>query len=40
MCAIGAIGGAVRRQAVLLAYSDCFQVLGRVLLANRVLCSL
>lgn len=34
MRAIGAIGGAVRRQAFLLAYSDCFLVLGCVLLAS------
>jgi DHA2 family multidrug resistance protein len=32
--AIGAIGGAVRRQAFLFAYSDCFLVLGGVLLAS------
>lgn len=32
--AIGAIGGMVRRQAFLLAYSDCFLVLGCVLLAS------
>jgi MFS transporter, DHA2 family, multidrug resistance protein len=34
MRAIGAIGGAVRRQAFLFAYSDCFLVLGCVLLAS------
>lgn len=34
MRAIGAIGGAVRRQAFLLAYGDCFLVLGCVLLAS------
>ncbi len=32
--AIGSIGGVVRRQAFLLAYSDCFLVLGCVLLAS------
>jgi MFS transporter, DHA2 family, multidrug resistance protein len=32
--AIGAIGGVVRRQAFLFAYSDCFLVLGCVLLAS------
>jgi MFS transporter, DHA2 family, multidrug resistance protein len=32
--AVGAIGGAVRRQAYLLAYGDCFLVLGCVLLAS------
>jgi MFS transporter, DHA2 family, multidrug resistance protein len=32
--AIGAIGGAVRRQAFLFAYNDCFLVLGCVLLAS------
>ncbi len=34
MRAVGAIGGAVRRQAFLLAYSDCFLVLGCVLLSS------
>jgi MFS transporter, DHA2 family, multidrug resistance protein len=34
MRAIGAIGGAVRRQSFFLAYSDCFLVLGCVLLAS------
>ena len=34
MRAIGAIGVAVRRQAFLLAYSDCFLILGCVLLAS------
>jgi len=34
MRAIGVIGGVVRRQAFLLAYSDCFLVLGCVLLAS------
>ncbi len=34
MRAIGAIGGVVRRQAFLLAYSDCFLILGCVLLAS------
>ena len=34
MRAIGAIGVTVRRQAFLLAYSDCFLVLGCVLLAS------
>ena len=34
MRAIGAIGGVVRRQAFLLAYSDCFLGLGCVLLAS------
>lgn len=34
MRAIGAIGGAVRRQAFLLAYSDCFLALGCVLLSS------
>jgi DHA2 family multidrug resistance protein len=34
--AIGAIGGTVRRQAFLLAYSDCFLVLGAVLLASAI----
>jgi MFS transporter, DHA2 family, multidrug resistance protein len=34
MRAIGAIGGAVRRQAFFLAYGDCFLVLGCVLLAS------
>jgi DHA2 family multidrug resistance protein len=32
--AISAIGGVVRRQAFLLAYSDCFLILGCVLLAS------
>ena len=36
MRAIGAIGGAVQRQAFLLAYSDCFLVLGCVLLVSAV----
>ena len=36
MRAIGAIGGVVRRQSFLLAYSDCFLVLGCVLLASAV----
>jgi MFS transporter, DHA2 family, multidrug resistance protein len=34
MRAIGAVGGAVRRQAFLLAYSDCFLALGCVLLSS------
>jgi DHA2 family multidrug resistance protein len=34
--AIGAIGGLVRREAFLLAYSDCFLVLGCVLLASAI----
>ena len=34
MRAIGAIGAVVRRQAFLLAYSDCFLILGCVLLAS------
>jgi DHA2 family multidrug resistance protein len=34
--AVGAIGGAVRRQAFLSAYSDCFVILGWVLLASAV----
>jgi MFS transporter, DHA2 family, multidrug resistance protein len=34
MRAIGAIGGVVRRQSFLLAYSDCFLILGCVLLAS------
>jgi DHA2 family multidrug resistance protein len=34
MRAIGAIGGTVRRQSFLLAYSDCFLVLGCALLAS------
>ena len=34
MRAISAIGGTVRRQACLFAYSDCFLVLGCVLLAS------
>ena len=36
MRAIGAIGGAVRRQAFLLAYSDCFMALGCVLLSSAI----
>jgi DHA2 family multidrug resistance protein len=36
MRAIGAIGAAVRRQAFLLAYSDCFLALGCVLLASAI----
>lgn len=36
MRAIGAIGGLVRREAFLFAYSDCFLVLGCVLLASAV----
>jgi DHA2 family multidrug resistance protein len=36
MRAIGAIGGVVRRQAFLLAYGDCFLVLGCVLLASAI----
>jgi MFS transporter, DHA2 family, multidrug resistance protein len=36
MRALGAIGGVVRREAFLLAYSDCFMVLGCVLLASTV----
>jgi DHA2 family multidrug resistance protein len=36
MRAIGAIGGIVRRNAFFLAYSDCFFVLGWVLLASAV----
>ncbi|HEY2470509.1 MAG TPA: DHA2 family efflux MFS transporter permease subunit [Terracidiphilus sp.] len=36
MRAIGAIGGLVRREAFLLAYSDCFLVLGCVLLASGI----
>jgi len=36
MRAIGAIGGAVRRQAFFLAYSDCFLALGCVLLAGGI----
>lgn len=36
MRAIGAIGGLVRREAFLLAYSDCFLVLGCVLLASAI----
>jgi MFS transporter, DHA2 family, multidrug resistance protein len=36
MRAIGAIGGAVRRQAFLLAYSDCFLALGCVLLSSSI----
>jgi DHA2 family multidrug resistance protein len=36
MCAIDAIGTAVRRQAFPLAHSDCFVVLGCVLLASAV----
>jgi len=34
--AIGAIGGAVSRQAFLLAYGDCFLILGCVLLASAI----
>ena len=34
MRAIGAMGAAVRRQAFLLAYSDCFLGLGCVLLSS------
>ena len=34
--AIGAVGGAIQRQAFLFAYSDCFLVLGCVLLASGV----
>lgn len=36
MRAIGAIGGIVRREAFLLAYGDCFLVLGCVLLASGI----
>jgi DHA2 family multidrug resistance protein len=36
MRAVGAIGGAVRREAFLLAYGDCFLALGCVLLASAV----
>jgi DHA2 family multidrug resistance protein len=36
MRAIGAIGGAVRRQAFLLAYGDCFLALGCALLASAL----
>lgn len=36
MRAIGAIGSAVRRQAFLLAYGDCFLTLGCVLLASAI----
>jgi len=36
MRAIGAIGGAVRREAFLLSYSDCFLALGCVLLASAI----
>jgi MFS transporter, DHA2 family, multidrug resistance protein len=36
MRAIGAIGGTVRRQAFLLAYSDCFLALGCVLLSSAI----
>jgi len=36
MRAVGAIGGAVRRQAFLLAYSDCFLALGCVLLSSAI----
>ena len=36
MRAIGTIGGVIRRQAFLLAYSDCFLVLGCVLLASAI----
>ena len=34
---IGAIGGAVRRQAFLLAYSDCFLALGWYYLQAQLL---
>ena len=34
--AIGAAGGIVRRQAFLLAYGDCFMILGCVLLASAI----
>jgi DHA2 family multidrug resistance protein len=36
MRAIGAIGAVVRRQALLLAYGDCFLALGCVLLASAI----
>lgn len=36
MRAIAAIGGAVRREAFFLAYSDCFLALGCVLLASAI----
>jgi hypothetical protein len=36
MRAIAAVGGAVRREAFLLAYSDCFLALGCVLLASAI----
>ena len=36
MRAIGAVGGAVRREAFFLAYSDCFLALGCALLASAV----
>jgi MFS transporter, DHA2 family, multidrug resistance protein len=36
MRAIGAIGGVVRREAFLLAYSDCFLALGCVLLSSAI----
>jgi DHA2 family multidrug resistance protein len=36
MRAIGAIGAIARRQAFLLAYSDCFLILGGVLLASAI----
>jgi len=36
MRSIGAVGGAVRRQAFLLSYSDCFLALGCVLLSSAV----
>lgn len=36
MRSIGAVGGAVRRQAFLLSYSDCFLALGYVLLSSAV----
>lgn len=36
MRAIGAMGGAVRRQAFFLAYSDCFLMLGCVLLSSGI----
>jgi DHA2 family multidrug resistance protein len=36
MRAIGSIGSAVRREAFLMAYSDCFLALGCVLLASAI----
>ncbi len=36
MRVIGAMGGAIRRQAFLLAYSDCFLALGCVLLSSAI----